>query len=153
MKALRIDPTRHAASESIAAVSSGCERRVLIVEDNYFVAHQCRNALIEAGYEVVDIVVTADDAVRAAMDHRPAFVLMDIYLPGQRDGIDASIEILRRFGIRSVFASALTDAVIKERAQSAQPLAWLAKPFSDRKLVATVETALQEAGSLQRADA
>src|ERR1700755_455843 len=107
MKALRIDMARGETPGQVRTARNGSERRVLIVEDNYFVAHQCSTALVEAGYEVVDIVVTAEDAVRAAMDHRPAFVLMDIYLPGKRDGIDASIEILQRFGIRSIFASAL----------------------------------------------
>src|SRR5438132_9466755 len=126
----------------------GLARRILIVEDNYFVAHQCRNALFDAGYDVVDAVITADDAVRAAMDRRPELVLMDIYLPGKRDGVDAAVEIFQRFGIRSVFASALSDAAVKARAESAQPLAWLAKPFNDRKLVATVGSALDEVNAL-----
>jgi CheY-like chemotaxis protein len=116
--------------------------RILIVEDNYFVAHQCERALTEAGYEVVDIVMTAQEAVRVAIERRPELVLMDIYLPGTRDGIDAAIEIFERCRIRSIFASALADAGAKTRADAAQPLAWLAKPFNDKKLVATVSSAM-----------
>ena len=131
MKPLRIAMPAEPEPASDAALA----RRVLIVEDNYFVAHQCRSALLDAGYDVVDVVITADDAVRAAMDRRPELVLMDIYLPGKRDGIDAAVEIFQRFGIRSVFASALADAAVKARAESAQPVGWLAKPFNDRKLM------------------
>ena len=146
MKPLRIEMTRDAESGRAGhpAADARRARRILIVEDNYFVAHQCESALIEAGYDVIEIVETADEAVQVAMDRRPEVVLMDIYLPGKRDGIDAAVEIFRRFGIRSIFASALADAGVKDRAELAQPLAWLAKPFNDRKLVATVQSALDE---------
>ena len=80
------------ASAGQLAPDPGLARRILIVEDNYFVAHQCESALLDAGYEIVGTVVTADDAVRAAMDRRPELVLMDIYLPGKWDGVDAALE-------------------------------------------------------------
>jgi two-component system, response regulator PdtaR len=96
----------------------------------------------------VGTVVTADDAVRAAMDYSLELVLMDIYLPGKSDGVDAALEILQRFGIRSIFAAAPADATVKARADCAQPLAWLAKPFNDRKLVATVKSALNDMDAL-----
>jgi CheY-like chemotaxis protein len=155
MKPLRIEMTRDAESGCAGspAADARLARRILIVEDNYFVAHQCENALVEAGYDVVDIVETADQAVQAAMDRRPALVLMDIYLPGKRDGIDAAVEIFQRFGIRSVFASALADPTVKTRAESARPLAWLAKPFNDRRLVATVQSALDEVTDLPQTQA
>jgi two-component system, response regulator PdtaR len=116
-------------------------RRILIVEDNQFVAHQCENALLDAGYAVVATVLNARDAVRTAMDQRPELVLMDIYLPDGGDGIDAALEIQRRLGIGSIFVSAPADTTVKARAESAQPIAWLPKPFSDHKLVATVKAA------------
>src|ERR1700757_3353354 len=126
---------------SVGAVARLAGQRILIVEDNHFVAHQCQQVLTGAGCEVVDIVTSADDAVRVALDRRPRLVLMDIYLPGKRDGIDAAIEIFERFGIRSIFASAPMDSAAKARAETARPLACLPKPFSDGKLLATVESA------------
>jgi CheY-like chemotaxis protein len=117
-------------------------QRILIVEDNGFVAHQFRSVLTDAGCEIVDVVITADDAVRVALERQPQLVLMDIYLPGRRDGVDAAIEIFERCGIRSIFASAPADSAVKIRAEAARPLAWLPKPFSDKKLMATVEHAI-----------
>ncbi len=136
------------ASTCQPAPQAALPRRILIVEDNYFVVRQCESALLGAGYEIVGTAVTADEAVRAAMDRRPELVLMDIYLPGKRDGVDAAVEIFQRLGIRSVFASAPTDAAMKARAESAQPLAWLAKPFNDRKLIATVMSAFGDIDAL-----
>jgi two-component system, response regulator PdtaR len=123
---------------------TGQRRRVLVVEDNVFVAEQCQRALTEAGYEVTGIVSTAEEAIEHALQQRPDMVLMDIYLRGPRDGVEAALEIFERSGIRSIYASAVSDAEMQARALLAQPLAWLPKPFSDRKLVATVNVALRE---------
>jgi CheY-like chemotaxis protein len=120
-------------------------QRILIVEDNRFVARQFESVLTDAGCEIADIVTTADDAVRVALERRPQLVLMDIYLPGQRDGVEAAIEIFERCGIRSILASAPVDFAVKTRAEAARPLAWLPKPFSDKKLIATVEQAIVNA--------
>jgi CheY-like chemotaxis protein len=128
------------ASVGCAARLAG--QRILIVEDNHFVAHQFERVLTDVGCEIVDIVGTADDAVRVVLERRPQLVLMDIYLPGKRDGIDAAIEILERCGIRSVFTATPADSAAKTRAETARPLAWLPKPFSDKKLLATVELAV-----------
>src|SRR5262249_40299523 len=149
MKPLRMEMPRNAESACAGgAVAEVCPaRRILIVEDNYFVAHQCESALVEAGYDVVDAVETAEEAVEVAMNRRPDLVLMDIYLPGQRDGIDAAIEILERFDIPSVFVSAVSDQATRARSEHARPLAWLPKPFGEAKLVATVRTALAQVRS------
>src|SRR5438105_2507153 len=110
-------------------------RRILIVEDDYLVALQFENALTEAGYDVVDIASTAEEAVQLVPDHRPELVLMDVRLAGPRDGIQAAAEILDRFGIRSIFVSAFSDPTVRARAESANPIAWLAKPVAVQKLV------------------
>ena len=119
-------------------------RRILLVEDNIFVARQCKSALNKAGYEVIGVVTTAEEAVEHALQQRPDMVLMDIYLRGSRDGVEAALEIFERSGIRSIYASAASDAGMLARAALSQPLAWLPKPFNDRKLVATVNAALKE---------
>jgi two-component system, response regulator PdtaR len=118
-------------------------RRVLVVEDNLFVAQQCKSALTKAGYEVVDVVTSAEEAVAHALQQRPDMVLMDIYLRGPRDGVEAALEIFERSGIRSIYASEVSDAGMQARAALTRPLAWLPKPFNDRKLVATVNAALR----------
>jgi len=118
-------------------------RRILIVEDDYLVALQFENALTEAGYDVVDIASTAEEAVQIVPDYRPELVLMDVRLAGPRDGIQAAAEILDRFGIRSIFVSAFSDPATRARADRANPIAWLPKPVADRKLLNTVDSALR----------
>jgi CheY-like chemotaxis protein len=90
-----------------AAVRPG--RRVLVVEDEFFLAVQIEEWLREAGFEVVDVVYTAEEAVAVAAAERPGLVIMDIRLAGETDGIAAALDILARTGIRCIFASAHAD--------------------------------------------
>src|SRR5260370_37349648 len=84
-------------------------RRILIVEDDYLVALQFENALTEAGYDVVDIASTAEEAVQLIPDHKPELVLMDVRLARPRDGNEAAAEIPHRVGNGNSFVSALAQ--------------------------------------------
>jgi two-component system, response regulator PdtaR len=126
--------------------SAANKHRILIVEDDYLVALQFENALTEAGFDVVDIASTAEEAIQFVPDHNPELVLMDIRLAGPLDGIHAATEILGRFGIRTIFVSAFSDPTTRARGEQAKPIAWLAKPVPDQKLVTTVSAALREVG-------
>lgn len=116
----------------------GIPERVLIVEDNWLVALEMEATLEDAGYVVVAIAVSAEEAVQACMTELPDLVLMDIRLLGPRDGVDAAVEIRERFGIGSIFVSAHDDASIRARAQAAQPLGWIVKPVTSSELIRSV---------------
>jgi CheY-like chemotaxis protein len=110
-------------------------RRILIVEDEMFVALDIEAAVIKAGHKVVGFAGTAERAVGLADELRPDLVLMDIRLPGERDGIDAAIEIRQRFDIPSLMISAYSDAETRERAAPAGALGFISKPFDHALLV------------------
>ncbi len=117
---------------------------VLVVEDEYFVALDLESILIDAGLNVTGIATSADEAVRMAEEQRPMLVIMDIRLIGERDGVDAAVEIYRRFGIRCIFASAHRDPATVARASSAHALGWVAKPYTPSSLTKVVKSALEE---------
>jgi two-component system, response regulator PdtaR len=118
--------------------------RILVVEDDYFVSIQIETALIEAGFDVVGIATTADEAIEMATLHKPALVVMDIRLAGKRDGIEAAIDLFRMQGIRSIFATAHDDRQTRSSAQAAMPLGWLPKPYTMASLIEIVRGALDE---------
>lgn len=124
---------------AIAAVPG----RVLIVEDEYFLALENEAALRAAGYKVVGIAATADDAVMIARQDRPDVVLMDIRLAGSRDGIDAAIEISDYLGIAIIFATALSDGETRERAERSHALGWLSKPYSSNQMLDAISRAMR----------
>lgn len=128
-----------APDDSMAAAEGTPEAfRVLIVEDDYLVASDLEIALTEAGFKVVGIAASADEAAALAGLRAPSVAVMDIRLTGKRDGIDAALELFRVHGIRSVFATAHSDDEAQRRAAPAQPLGWIEKPYSVGAVVAFI---------------
>jgi two-component system, response regulator PdtaR len=113
--------------------------RVLIVEDEFYIALDLEASLASLGHATVGTAVSADMAVRIAERERPDVVLMDIRLAGPRDGIDAAEEIYTRFGIRSLFVTANTDPQTRQRATGVNPVGILEKPLSLQRLRAILE--------------
>jgi two-component system, response regulator PdtaR len=116
---------------------------ILIVEDEWFIAVESEAILREAGFQVVGIAVSGDEAVAMAEATRPDLVLMDIRLRGERDGIEAAVEVRERFGISCLFATAHSDPAMRQKAEEAAPAGWITKPFSDQQLVQAVLAALE----------
>jgi two-component system, response regulator PdtaR len=132
-----------AAQSGHGAATAPVRGRVLIVEDEYFLALENEAALQAAGYEVVGTATTGVDAVALAREQRPDIVLMDIRLAGAGDGIGAAIEISDRFSIAIIFATALSDRETRQRAERAFALGWLSKPYSSDEMLAAVSRAMQ----------
>jgi len=119
--------------------------RILVVEDDYFVALDLEGGLREAGLDVIGPVPTAEEALVLAKSERPVLAVMDIRLAGAKDGIDAALELYRELGIRCIFASAHVEPPYRQRAEAALPLGWVQKPYSIETVVAAVQKALPEA--------
>ena len=69
---------------------------------------------------------------------------MDVRLGGERDGIDAALELFGSHGIRCVFATAHYDPRTRARADPAAPLAWVPKPYTMAALIVAIRRALRE---------
>jgi DNA-binding NarL/FixJ family response regulator len=118
--------------------------RILIVEDQYFVAVDCELNLRSAGFECVGLATTAAGALDLAERERPDLIVMDIHLASRVDGVEAAIVIYERLGIRCIFASAHADSVTHKEAERARPLAWVDKPYAGSQLVEAVKGAMKE---------
>jgi DNA-binding NarL/FixJ family response regulator len=103
---------------------------------------EIENALLDAGFKVVGIAASADEAIALARDEMPDLAIMDIRLAGTRDGVDAALQIFSETGIRCIFATAHSDPATRHRALPAQPLGWVAKPYAPHALVQAVRAGL-----------
>ena len=120
--------------------------RLLIVEDEILTADYMQHLLLELGHEVCGHAINADAALRLAKTCQPDLVLMDVNLGRGGDGIAAAQQILERFGIRSLFVTAYGDRVTMGRAQSADPLGIVVKPFDKQRLAEAIAAARQKFG-------
>ena len=63
---------------------------VLIVEDERLVAEGLTGILNELDLGTCKVARTVDEAVKAAKEHQPLLVIMDLQLKGNGDGVDAA---------------------------------------------------------------
>jgi two-component system, response regulator PdtaR len=124
--------------------------RVLVIEDDLLIASQIESALTEAGFEIVGVVTSGEEALEVAGTRPLDLAVVDIRLAGDRDGVDTALELFRAHGIRCIFASAHSDSEAHRRADPAAPLGWLEKPYAMGSLTMLVRRAANELRSKRR---
>lgn len=118
--------------------------RVLIVEDEPIIADDIALTLGDLGFEVADMVNSADLAMEAIKRTEPDLLLLDIKIKGEKDGIRLAHEINEQFNIPFVFLSSLYDEQTLQRAKSTRPAGYVVKPFKEQDLKVTLELALNK---------
>jgi CheY-like chemotaxis protein len=113
-----------------------------VVEDEAIVAMGIKQKLEDLGHEVVDIVFTGEDAVKATIEHEPDLILMDIVLKGDMDGIEATLKIKNYVDIPVIYLTAYSDEEVLKRARITEPYGYILKPFKKSEVNANIEMAL-----------
>lgn len=120
--------------------------RILIVEDEAIVALELEHRLGRQGYVIAGTARTADEALATIAAQPIDLVLLDLRLGGKRDGIDVARE-LRELDIPFVFLTAHGDDETLARVKAVEPQGYLLKPFDERLLRLTIETAVHRHAS------
>lgn len=118
--------------------------KLLIVEDEAFIALEIKTRLQQMGYEVCGVVSQAEDAILQAEALRPDLVLMDIRLKGAMTGIEAAAVIRKKFRIPIVYLTSHADVETLEHAKRTDPYGYLLKPFQEKDLRVGIEMALNK---------
>jgi len=117
-------------------------KRILVVEDESITAMEIEDRLKDLGYTVTGIVGRGEEAIKKARETRPDLVMMDIFLKGDMDGIEAAETIRKNFGIPVIYLTAYSDEKTLERAKITEPFAYIIKPFEERELHSNIEISL-----------
>ncbi len=126
-----------------ADASAAPAGRVLIVEDELFVAWHLETLAREFGLDVIGLVPDGEGAVEQSADSTPDLVFMDINLAGQIDGVEAARRIRERHDVPMIFITAFVDAPTMGRIEKAAPGAQvLTKPVSADRLSRAITKAL-----------
>jgi len=132
--------------EVVAKAGASKPTSILIVEDEALVASYIEEVLAESGFRVAGIAASGPEALSLAEETRPRLALVDIRLTGPIDGIELACLLRQKFGVPAIFLSGLADEETTHRAQLAEPLGFLRKPFRPSQVFNAIERALSEAG-------
>ena len=115
---------------------------ILIAEYDSAIAHLLTAHLEEFGYQVVGIVTSGEEALRKIETLHPDLVLMNFRLKGAIDGIQTGSLIRNNRNVPIVYlVDSVSQATIR-RAGTTAPFGYIFKPFDEKRIFATVETAL-----------
>ena len=127
--------------------------KVFVVEDEQRISQFLKKGLTEKGYSV-DVAGDADAALERIATASPDLVILDLLLPGSRDGVELCRE-LRARGVRSKILMLTARDTVENKIEGLDAGAddYLVKPFSFRELLARIRallrrTEVQEPGPL-----
>jgi CheY-like chemotaxis protein len=128
---------------------------ILIVDDEIDFLTYLDETLTRMGYEIAGMAITGESAVENARLLRPDLILMDIVMPGELDGIEATRIIHDEMNIPVIFVTSHAEKDIVDRAKQVSPAAYLIKPVRENELEIAIELALhgsRTAASLKEPD-
>ena len=109
---------------------------ILVVEDEMIVAEDLKHRLTAMGYDVPEPACSSEEAICRTDAWTPDLILMDIVLEGSgMDGIETARAILAKAEVPIIFVTAFADDVTLDRAKTADPFAYILKPFNERESV------------------
>ncbi|MEJ7666663.1 MAG: response regulator [Hymenobacter sp.] len=122
-------------------------KRILIVDDSFYMRTMLKNMLTDAGYDVVGEAANGQQALEMAVATNPDLITLDVILPD-----NTGLDVLK--GIRQqqpdakvVMCSAVGQETIVNEAIENGALAYIVKPFSEERVLEIVGNALQDASS------
>lgn len=122
------------------------EKEILIVEDDMIIAMALGRSVTRLGHTVVDKVTSGEDAIDAALDHKPDLILMDIKLKNSIDGITAVKAIKEEIEVDVIFITGNSDRHNLTRAKETNFIDYLVKPVQQSHLQQSFLKAFSETG-------
>jgi diguanylate cyclase (GGDEF)-like protein len=122
---------------------------ILLVEDNAIVAFDMQQRLQKLGYQVQGIIASGEEAIQAVTRQAPSLILMDIFLDGRIDGIEAAKAILEITQIPIIFLTGHDDEETLNRAKITETFGYIIKPAESRDLHVAIEIALYKHSAAQ----
>jgi PAS domain S-box-containing protein len=115
---------------------------ILIAEVDSAVARELALHLEAFGYKVAGLASSSEDALAMIRELNPDLVVMNIRLKGVSDGIQTGSLIRTNRNIPIVYLVDTSSQDTIRRAGATEPFGYIFKPFDERRIFATLETAL-----------
>jgi CheY-like chemotaxis protein len=135
-----VEGIRRLADDVGSLLAAIIRTKVLIIEDETFIAMDLTRLLTVLGLEVVGVAKTAAEAVQMAHQHKPGMLLADIQLSDGSSGMDAVNDIIKIVDAPAVFVTAYPERFLT--GERPEPAFLISKPFQPALLAAVVAQSL-----------
>jgi response regulator of citrate/malate metabolism len=105
-------------------------KKILIIEDETIISFGYRLQLERMGFEVTGTARSSDEAEEQLNIEMPDLIIMDIYLKGEKNGLELAREIQAREPIPILFLTASTKPEIVEAIHELKDCQYLSKPIN-----------------------
>jgi CheY-like chemotaxis protein len=113
---------------------------ILIVDDDNLVRLGIRMTLEDAGFRNLQVARTGLAAIRMALRHRPAVVLMDVRLGSGMDGVEAVRRIRQSYPCTVIFLTGSNETATRLRIEATAPAGVLVKPILPQHLIEALQS-------------
>lgn len=117
-------------------------QKILVVEDEKFLAVDIRNRLEKLGYSVPEITDSGEDAIKKVAEFHPHLVLIDICLAGEINGMHVVDIIQNHFQIPVLYLTDYSEDLSLHKKQLSEPFSYILKACAEKDLHVAVEMAL-----------
>jgi CheY-like chemotaxis protein len=118
--------------------------KILIVEDEAIFAMSMQRVLTRSDNNTCELVSTGEAAVESAKREKPDVIIMDIFLDGKLNGIEAAMEIRSLYEIPIVFVTGYEEGKILDQIKSVESSTYLIKPIIPDDLKSAIDRVLQK---------
>ncbi len=117
--------------------------KVVVVEDEQRISQFLKKGLSEKGY-AVDVAGDSDTGLERIMASAPDLVILDLLIPGSRDGVELCRE-LRARGVHAKIIMLTARDTVENKIEGLDAGAddYLVKPFSFKELLARIRALLR----------
>src|SRR5215467_14507046 len=120
---------------------------ILIVDDEPPIQRILRRNLTMSGYDVL-VADNGEQALEMVQLYEPDLILLDLWLPGDLDGMGVCAQVRRWSQVPIIVVSARTDEKQKVEALDKGADDYLTKPFNNDELLARVRACLRRAANV-----
>ena len=116
--------------------------KILIVENELYVAKQIKESLIENHFNDVFIAIGYDAAINSIESILPQLVIINVNLEGEKNGIDLAYFLLKNYkSTPFIYITSNVDNVLLDRIISSRPYGFISKPFKKHDVIIAVKIA------------
>ena len=117
------------------------KQHILIIEDEKLIAYDIEKKLNRNGFSS-SIAIDYNSVIALMKKETFDLILVDIMLPGQKDGIEIIEELNLIYKIPVIFITAYDEEEITTRLRKTGPYGYILKPFDEKELIVAVHIAI-----------